>query len=71
MKPEFNNIVLQPVSMTLLTDTAYIDQTKVNGEIYTFLMEKKKEPNIFSATKYEKGDHVDQYAVDFRSKEND
>jgi hypothetical protein len=52
-------LVLLDGPLVMLTDTAYIQQTTVNGELYTFLMEKQSEPNVYNATKYEKGDKTE------------
>ena len=44
------------VKTTLVDDTKYIDVCFVDGKMYTFLMHKTEEPNVFSVLKQEEGD---------------
>lgn len=39
-----------------LSDTAYVDLIRINGELKTHLMYKKEEPNIFVLEREDDGD---------------
>jgi len=40
---------------------SYVDLVRIDGQLYTFLMRKAEEPNLYHTEKYEKGDHMEAY----------
>ena len=42
-----------------VSDTKYVDLIEVDGKMYTFLMKKSAEPNLFDVEKREDGDTFD------------
>lgn len=43
----------------LIDDHTYIDLCNIDGQLTTFLMKKKAEPNYFEAVKIESGNTMD------------